>query len=154
MAATQPLAFVRRCAVTTSAVVLLAAGCGGGMGDANAKRLHELDTDPVFAKLPTGAALVSRVRTPATHRQPAFQSAGEDGPSVRLWFRGGTTTPDDVFRFVDRRARAAGWHPTAKGALGFTDRWAKTYPDGAAATLVLYWLRQQGFMLAAGVAPK
>jgi len=133
---------------------VLAAGCGGGGGNANAKRLHELDADPVFATLPPGAAVVSRVRTPATHRQPAFQTAGWDGPSVRLWFQGGTSTPDDVYRFVDRRARATGWHATAKGALGFTDRWAKTYPDGAGATLALYWLRQHGFVLAGGVAAK
>jgi hypothetical protein len=64
-----------------------------------------------------------------------------------------------VYRFFDRRAAAGGWRPTAAGALGFTDRWAKTYADGASATLFLAVLSgpqavsPRVYRLSGGIAP-
>jgi hypothetical protein len=90
----------------------------------------------VFAALPGGATTVRLIQTPAHYRKPGFAAGGWDGPSVVLIFRS-AAPPADVYRFYRQRAAAAGWQSTARGALGLTDRWAKTYPDGASATLDL-----------------
>jgi len=138
---------------------LLAAGCGGSAagGDPGGRRLHELSNDPVFAATPAGATGVEVVKTPARHRQPAFQTGGWDGPSVVVTFTS-SAPPEDVYRFYAQRAEASGWKGTASGSLGVTDRWAKTYADGARATLLLFSLtRSEGaaerqYRLAGGVA--
>jgi hypothetical protein len=96
--------------------------------------------------------------TPARHRKPAFQGTGWAGPSVTVTFRS-AASPAAVYRFYARRARAAGWRATASGALGFTDRWRKSYPDGAAATLLLTLLERsqasgsRRYVLAGAIAP-
>ena len=118
---------------------LLACGCGTQPGgDSGDKRLHELVNDRVFAALPTGANSPALTRTRARYVQPAFSGGGWDGPSVVTTF-GWSGPPRAVFRFFARRAAAAGWRAAGSGALRVTDTWAKTYPDGAAATLLLTW---------------
>jgi hypothetical protein len=142
------------------AVGSLAAGCGGtpAGGDPGDRRLHELSGDQVFAVLPDGATSVDLTKKPAHYRKPSFGGGGWDGPSVVVTFKS-AAAPEDVYRFLAQRAAAAGWHSTATGALGLADRWAKTYPDGAAATLVLTLLtRSQAatervYRLSGGVAP-
>lgn len=80
--------------------------------------------------------MIRETRTAARYRQPGFTGGGWDGPSVVVAFRS-SAPPADVYRFYAQRTAAAGWRPTSTGALGLTDGWAKTYPDGASATLGL-----------------
>jgi hypothetical protein len=118
-------------------VTVLTCGCGGHAGgDPGDRRLHELADDRVFSRLPASATAAALTRTAARHVQPAFEAEGWDGPSVVFTF-GASGRPQVIFRFVADLAAAAGWHPTKKGALHLADAWTKTYPDGAAATLVL-----------------
>jgi hypothetical protein len=118
---------------------LLTCGCGTHAGgDPGDKRLHELGNDRVFAALPTGASSPALTRTRARYVQPTFSGAGWDGPSVVTTF-GWSGPPRAVFRFFADRATAAGWRATGSGALQMPDKWAKRYPDGAAATLLLSW---------------
>jgi hypothetical protein len=138
---------------------LLTSGCGTPAGgDPGGRRLKELASDHVFAAGPDGATAIRTTRTPAHYREPGFTGGGWDGPSVVVAFRS-SAPPADVYRFYARQAAAAGWRPTAKGALGLTDRWAKTYPDGAPATLVLSLLTrsqaasERSYQLSGGVAP-
>ncbi len=138
---------------------LLLAGCGTpAAGDPGGRRLRELGSDGVFAALPDGATMIGVTRSRAHYRKPGFTGGGWDGPSVVVTFTS-SAPPADVYRFYARRAAAAGWRPTAKGALGFTDRWAKTYRDGASATLNLALLsRSQSaserlYRLSGSVAP-
>ena len=116
---------------------LLTGACGTPPGgDPGDKRLHELGADRVFAALPAGATSPALMQTRARYVQPAFSGGGWDGPSVVARF-GWSGPPGAVYRFVARRAAAAGWRATGVGALRVTDRWAKAFPDGAAATLLL-----------------
>jgi hypothetical protein len=140
---------------------LLASGCGGGTpagGDPGGRRLKELGSDQVFASLPDGAANVRTTRTEAHYRKPGFSGGGWAGPSIVVTFTS-SAPPADVYRFYDQRATTDGWKPTAKGALGVTDRWAKTYSDGAAATLMLALLSrsqaaaERRYQLSGGIAP-
>ena len=140
-------------------VALLATGsllsaCGGtpAGGDPGGKRLHELSGDPVFAALPGGATVVDVTRTPAQYRKPGFSGGGWDGPTVVVTFQS-SEPPADVFRYFDGRAASSGWHATASGALGLTDRWSKEYDGGAQATLLLAHLRGPLYRLYGGVAP-
>ena len=149
----------RRGGAVLALSVLVSGGCGTPAGgDPGARRLHELGNDRVFAAFPDGATTIRVTRSPARHRQPGFTGGGWDGPSVVVTFTS-SAPPADVYRFYARRAAAAGWRPTAKGALGLTDRWAKTYPSGAAATLSLALLsRSQAaservYRLSGGIAP-
>jgi hypothetical protein len=61
-----------------------------------------------------------------------------------------------VYRFYGQRAEAAGWKPTASGSLGVPDRWAKTYSDGASATLLLSMLNraasERRYQLSGGIS--
>jgi hypothetical protein len=141
------------------ALACLLAACGTPAGgDPGGRRLKELGGDAVFAAVPAGATRVRVTRTPARYRKPALQGVGFTGPSVTVTFRS-VAPPADVYRFYARRARAAGWRATASGALGFTDRWRKTYPDGAAATLLLTLLEpspasaSRRYVLAGAIAP-
>ena len=138
---------------------LLLAGCDTPAGgDPGGRRLQELSGDRVFPALPPGATTIRVTRSPAHYRQPGFAGGGWDGPGVVLRLRS-SAPPADVYGFYARRAAAAGWRPTASGALGVTDRWAKTYPDGAAATLLLALLTlshsasERVYELSGGVAP-
>jgi hypothetical protein len=117
---------------------LLLAGCGKPAGgDPGNRRLHELSSDRVFAALPDRATMIRVTRTPARYEQPGFTGGGWHGPSVVVAFRS-SAPPAGVYRFYARRVAAAGWRPTASGALRLTDRWAKTYAhDGASAWLIL-----------------
>ena len=116
--------------------VLLASGCGTSSGgDPGDRRLHELRNDRIFAALPAGATSPALTQSRAHHVHPAF-GGGWDGPSVAATFAT-SGSPRAVFRFYARRAGAAGWSPAAKGAFHVTDRWSKTYSDGASATLLL-----------------
>jgi hypothetical protein len=138
---------------------LLLGGCGTPAGgDPGGRRLRELSSDRVFAAFPDGATMVHVTRSPARHREPGFTGGGWDGPSVVVTFTS-SAPPADVYRFYARHAAASGWHPTAKGALGLTDRWAKTYPGGAPATLSLALLSrsqaasERAYRVSGGVAP-
>jgi hypothetical protein len=145
------------CAAVALACLLAACGTPAG-GDPGGRRLEELSGDAVFAAVPAGSTRVRATRTPARRRKPAFQGAGWAGPSVTVTFRS-AAPPTAVYRFYARRARAAGWQATASGALGLADRWAKMYPDGAAATLLLTQLERspgsgsRRYVLAGGIAP-
>jgi hypothetical protein len=126
-----------RCAPVLAVGVLLAGGCGAPRGgDPGDHRLHELSNDRVFAALPASGNSPALTQTRARYVHPAFSGGGWDGPSVVVTF-GGAGPPRAVFRFFARRAAVAGWRATAQGALHVTDAWAKTYPDGASATLLL-----------------
>jgi hypothetical protein len=145
--------------VALASASLLATGCGRSAGgDPGGRRLQELNLDRVFAALPAGAALISRTRTAARYNRSGFTGGGWHGPSVVLTFRS-SAVPGEVYRFYARRAATAGWRGTARGALGRTDAWAKTYPDGASATLLLSALiRPQSasgrlYILSGGVSP-
>lgn len=138
------------------------AGCGGSDtpsgGDPGGKRLNRLSSDGVFASLPDGATEVGTERRGARYREPGFTGGGWDGPTVIVTFKS-ASPPEDVYGFYARHAAAAGWKPTAAGELGLTDRWSKTYPDGAPATLTLTLTlleRASGervYRLSGGVAP-
>jgi hypothetical protein len=139
--------------VTLAIGSLLAVACGTpAAGDPGGRRLHELGNDHVFAGLPGGATKIRVTRTPARYSQPGFTGGGWRGPSIAVTFTS-SAQPTVVFRFCARRAAAAEWRSTAKGALGFTDRWTKTYPDHAPATLLLAQLGRTRYSLAGGVAP-
>ena len=149
----------RLAGVALAAASLLPAGCGGAPagGDPGGKRLKELSADAVFAAVPETATMVRMTKTPARYRQPGFSGGGWDGPSVAVTFRS-SAPPADVYGFYAQQAEAAGWRPTAGGSLGLTDRWAKTYPDGASATLLLGPASspagaERAYRLAGGVAP-
>ena len=138
---------------------LLLSGCGTPAGgDPGGRRLKELASDHVFAALPDGATMIRTTQTKAHYRKPGFTGGGWDGPSVVVSFTS-SAPPADVYRFYAQRAEAAGWRPTATGALGLTDRWAKTYSDGASATLILALLSRSqaasgpSYQLSGGVAP-
>jgi hypothetical protein len=139
-------------------LALLVPGCGSSaVGDPDRRRLEQLSNDGVFAGVPMSSTMVRVQRTPAKHREPGFDGGGWTGPSVVVSFR--STKPSRVvFQYFARRAAVNGWHPTAEGSLGLTDRWAKSYPDGAPATLVLSQLGrtdtpERMYMLQGGIAP-
>jgi hypothetical protein len=140
-------------------LALLLPGCGSSAGgDPGRRRLQDLGNDGVFAGVPMSATMVRVRRTPARYREPGFGGGGWTGPSVVVSFR--STKPSRVvFQYFARRAAANGWHPTAKGSLGLTDRWAKSYADGAPATLVLSQLGSSRvtsgrlYTLQGGIAP-
>ena len=131
---------LRRLAGSSLAIgsLVVVAGCGthAAGGDPGGRRLNELAADPVFAAVPHGAARVRTTKTPAKYSDPGFTGGGWHGPSVVVTIRSAGSTAD-VYRFYRERAASSGWHATAKGALGLVDRWSKSYPDGAAATLDL-----------------
>jgi hypothetical protein len=139
---------------------VLLAGCGGppAGGDPGGRRLKELAGDPVFSARPDGARLVSTTRTKAAYQKPGFTGGGWRGPTVEVRFAS-TAAPVDVYRLVGERATAAGWKPRAAGSFGVTDRWTKTYPDGAEATLLFSLLgnppagAEGTYLLSGGVAP-
>jgi len=139
---------------------LVVAGCGGSDtpsgGDPGGQRLNQLSSDGVFASVPDGATHVDTERRGARYREPGFTGGGWDGPTVTVTFRS-ASPPADVYGFYARRAEAAGWKPTAAGALGLTDRWSKTYPNGVPATLTLSLLEpaspERVYRLSGGVGP-
>jgi hypothetical protein len=107
----------------------------------------------VFAQLPPGAQDRALEKTPAKHREGGFTGGGWAGPAVVLSFTS-SGDPADVARFYDHLATQNGWQGKAAGSLGVTDRWTKTYSDGAPATLFLAHLPNGQFRLSGGVAPK
>jgi hypothetical protein len=141
-------------AVTLVTGSFLAVACGTPAGgDPGGRRLQELRSDYVFVGLPDGAKKIRVTRTPARYSEPGFTGGGWRGPSIVVTFTS-SASPAGVFRFYARRATVAGWRPTAKGALGLTDRWVKTYPgDRASATLLLADLSRGRYSLSGGVAP-
>ncbi len=148
-----------RQAVALALGALLVGGCGTPAGgDPGGRRLKELGSDRVFATAPDGATRVHRTRTPVHYQEPGFTGGGWRGPSVVVSFTS-SARPADVYAFYARRAAAAGWRPTSTGALGLTDVWVKTYPEGAAATLLLSILNlsptatKHDYILSGGVAP-
>jgi hypothetical protein len=146
--------------LAAGALLALAAGCGGddepAGGDPGGKRLGALAEDDVFAALPEGATEVETERREARYREPGFGGGGWEGPAVVVTFTS-ATTPEEVYAFYAARAEAAGWAPTAAGRLGLTDRWAKTFPDGAPATLSLAMMDEASpartYRLSGGIAP-
>jgi hypothetical protein len=145
----------RRVAVAAVvAAALPTAGCGSPPGgDPGGRLLRELAADPGFTSLPPAATAVSVTRTAARYRNPDFTTGGWDGPSVVVAFSS-ASAPAAVYRFVARAATGAGWHATASGAIGLTDRWAKTYPDGGRATLLLVSLVPHAYRLSGAIGPK
>lgn len=144
---------LRRLVGALAAVPLIAGGCGGSAGgDPGGHRLAELAGDAVFASVPAGATAVDRSETPAQHRKGGFTAGGWVGPSYVVSFTS-DAPPRDVYGFYGKAAADAGWRPTAAGSVGLTDRWAKTYPDGAPATLVLSRLGGNRYRLSGGIAP-
>lgn len=147
--------------LVAGALLALGAGCGANDtpagGDPGGKRLGALADDGVFAALPEGATEVETERRKARYREPGFSGGGWDGPAVVVTFSA-STTPEEVYAFYAQRAEAAGWTPTAEGRLGLTDRWAKTFPDGAPATLSLALLDDASpartYRLSGGIAPE
>jgi hypothetical protein len=140
---------------TLVVVGMLLAACGGTRpagGDPGGHRLRELSRDPVFTQLPPGAQDAAVEKTPAQYRKPGFTGGGWAGPAVVLSFTSGDD-PASVFHYYDGLARSSGWAPKAAGSVGI-DRWTKTYPDGAPATLFLAKLPQGQYRLSGGVAPK
>ena len=144
--------------LAAGALLALGAGCGGddtpAGGDPGGKRLGALAGDGVFAALPAGATEVVTARREARYREPGFGGGGWDGPALVVTFTS-TTTPEEVFAFYAQRAESAGWTPTAEGRLGLTDRWAKTFPNGAPATLSLALLDDASparYRLSGGIA--
>ena len=149
-----------RAVLAAGALLALGAGCGGddtpAGGDPGGKRLGALADDGVFAAVPDGATQVETERREAQYREPGFSGGGWDGPAVVVTFTS-ATAPEEVYAFYAQRAEAAGWSPTAEGRLGLTDRWAKTFPDGAPATLSLSLLDDTSptrtYRLSGGIAP-
>jgi hypothetical protein len=141
---------------TLIAVGLLLAACGSTRpagGDPGGHRLRELSRDPVFTQLPPGAQNASLDKTQAEYRKPGFGSGGWAGPAVVLSFTS-AADPASVFLYYTQLATSNGWQPKAIGSLGVTDRWTKTYSDGAAATLFLAKLPRSEYRLSGGIAPK
>jgi hypothetical protein len=135
------------------AVPLIAGGCGGSAGgDPGGHRLAALAGDPVFASVPPGATAVDRTRTPAQKRPGGFTGGGWAGPSYVVSFTS-AASPREVYGFYGNAAQNAGWTPTGTGAVGLTDRWKKTFPDGAPATLLLSRLSNTSYRLSGGIAP-
>jgi len=135
------------------AVPLIVGGCGGSSGgDPGGHRLAQLAGDPVFASLPPGASAVDRTQTPAQKRPGGFTGGGWAGPSYVVSFTS-TADPRSVYRFYGRAAADSGWTPTGTGAVGLADRWQKTYPDGAPATLLLSRLSNTSYKLSGAIAP-
>jgi hypothetical protein len=147
------------CLLVLAAVPLV--GCGGppAGGDPGGRRLHELARDRVFSTLPPAATVVRTKPTKATYEQPGFTGGGWRGPSVAVTLTS-AAPPAAVYRFYGARAAAAGWKPLAKGSLGVTSTWSKTFPDGAAATLLLSLLGRPAagatatYVLSGGIAPE
>ena len=127
---------------TSICLLLLAAvplsGCGGppSGGDPGGHRLQELAGDRVFSVHPASATIVSTRTTKATYQQPGLTGGGWRGPSVVVTLMSAAPAAE-VYRFYGAQAAAAGWKPSASGSLRVTDRWSKTFPDGAAATLLI-----------------
>ncbi len=133
---------------------LAVGGCGSSTpagGDPGNKRLHALRSDAVFASAPPGARAVETRESKARYRKPGFDAGGWDGPSVVVSFRS-SAPPADVFGYYARRAEAAGWKETAKGALDLADRWAKTFPGNAPATLLLTRLGEARYQVSGSIA--
>jgi hypothetical protein len=137
-----------------SASAVAGVGCGASTpagGDPGDRRLHALRADPAVASPPPGAQSVAVHETKATYRKPGFDAGGWDGPSVVVTFTS-SAGPAEVYRYYARRAEAAGWQPTAKGALNLTDRWAKTFDSGAPARLFLAQFPGSRYQLSASIA--
>lgn len=138
-----------------SASAVAGVGCGASTpagGDPGDKRLHALRADPAVASPPPGAQSVATRETKATYRKPGFDAGGWDGPSVVVTFMS-SAGPSEVFRYYARRAEAAGWQPTAKGALDLADRWAKTFDGNAPARLFVAQFPGSRYQVTASIAP-
>jgi hypothetical protein len=152
MSALKPTA--ARQAVVLAVGSLLISGCGStpAGGDPGGRRLNALASDQVLGSLPDGATMVGTRKTKAHYRKPGFSGGGWDGPSVVVTFTS-SAPPADVYKFYAQRAETDGWHATAEGSLGVTDRWAKTFPDDAPATLMLSRLGNSRYLLTGSIAP-
>ena len=138
-----------------SASAVAGVGCGSSTpagGDPGDKRLHALRADPAVAIPPPGAQSVATHETKATYRKPGFDAGGWDGPSVVVTFTSSAGAAE-VYGYYARRAEAAGWKPTAKGALNLTDRWAKTFNGNAPARLFLAQVPGSRYQVSASIAP-
>lgn len=141
----------RRGVLIASGAFLLAA-CGGmgskpAGGDPGDRRLHQLAADPIFGRRAPQAADAELKLVPAAYQRPGFGSGGWSGPGVTLTFASAASA-ESVYAFYDHSAQADGWVPAAIGSLHVTDRWRKTYPNGALGTLAIFTPRP--FEAAAG----
>ena len=124
-----------------------------GTGDPGNKRLNELANDPVFSVIPPNASLSGPIiKKPAQFRQPAFQTAGWDGPSVRLYFVSNEPKAT-IYQFYAALAADAGWQTGSKDSDGNVDSWTKTYSDNAKATLTLFGPNDKSTYTLAGSTP-
>ena len=76
------------------------------------------------------------MKYPANRVDDGFGNYHWNDPGVELSFAS-TRPPVEVYRYIDKKARAAGWKPYAKGEFYITDDWVKVYPDGVNANLGL-----------------
>jgi hypothetical protein len=128
----------RLAGATLATLALIATGCGGkpAGGDPGNRRLQELAGDPVFAAFPPRSRAGRVSDTPARYQRRDIAGGGWHGPGIVARFVS-SAPAEEVYAFYAQRAAAAGWVGTKTGPLGFTNTWAKTYPDGAPATLLL-----------------
>jgi hypothetical protein len=137
-----------------SASAVASVGCGASTpagGDPGDKRLLALRADPAVASPPPGAQSIVKRETKATYRKPGFDAGGWDGPSVIVTFTS-SAGPAEVYGYYAQRAEAAGWQPTAKGALDVADRGAKTFDGNAPARLFLAQFPSSRYQLSASIA--
>jgi hypothetical protein len=132
--------------------VLVVTGCSlsgkpSGGGDPGNRRLHQLADDPIFSVLPPGAGRAEVKLTPARYEPVSFSGGGWHGPSVSRTFES-SAEPISVFAFYGERAREEGWAAALAGSLHVTDRWRKSYPNGATGYLSIFTSRP--FEAAAG----
>lgn len=116
-----PVRAIRRgitlaCCVLGCGLVLVGCGFGqvgpssGPSTDPGNAHLHQLEHDPVFAKLPPGSELAGPIVDQAAYfdNEGPFGNSAWQGPSVTENFTS-TSTPGAVANFVNKRALAAGW---------------------------------------------
>jgi len=109
-------------------------------GDPGNRRLHQLAGDPVFAALPPGAGGAELKLIPARYEPVSFGGGGWHGPSVIRTFES-SAQPISVYEFYGERAREEGWTAALVGSLHVTDRWRKSYPNGATGYLSIFTSR-------------
>lgn len=130
--------------IAGAALVLTACSLAGkppGHGDPGNRRLHQLAADPIFGAVPPGAEAGELRLVRASYRSSVFEASGWNGPSVIRTFES-SAAPISVYEFYGQRARDVGWTAALAGSLHVTDRWRKTYRNGATGYLSLFISRE------------
>lgn len=129
-------------------VVLAAVGISmvhgpSGNPDPGNRLLHLVESDPLVARVPPGAAQVQRKVLPAQYQQNAFESSGWDGPGVQLTFSSSAPVRQ-VYAYYARLAKAEGWSVKSEGHLHVPDEWTKTLPGYGTLYLSVFDLQSVG----------